>query len=165
MPVVFDANILIDYFNPNLQGDRRAKVDHLAQTLEKKGDKIIIPTPALTELLVGAGKARDEYYKKLSSSRAFKIEPFNSRAAIECALLLAEAWSPKEQRKVAKVKFKFDWQIVAIAASCNVSAIYSDDPDIERYAKRVNIQVTKTDDLPLPDSARQYDLPLDHPSR
>ncbi len=34
--VVFDASILIDLFNKKLQGDRRAKLDSLVETLQKE---------------------------------------------------------------------------------------------------------------------------------
>lgn len=159
--VVFDASILIDLFNPRLEGDRRAKLDYLVSNLQKQRTKILVPTPALTELMVYADKARDGYHQRLFSSSVFQIAPFDSRAAMECALLLAEALSAKERRKVTKTKFKFDWQIVAIAASRGVATIYSDDPDIERYGKRRGLAVTKTDNLPLPESARQRLLELD----
>ena len=59
MAVAFDASVLIDLFNPRLKGDRRAKLDHLVAELQKKRTKILIPTPALTELMVRAGKARE----------------------------------------------------------------------------------------------------------
>lgn len=158
--VVFDASILIDLFNPRLGGDRRFKLDYLVDTLEKQRTKILVPTPALTELMVYAEKARDSYHRLLSASSVFQISPFDSRAAMECALLLADAFSAKERRKVTKTKFKFDWQIVAIAASRNATTIYSDDPDIVRYGERVQLRVIKTEDLPLPDSAKQGTLPL-----
>jgi hypothetical protein len=157
MAVVFDACILIDLFNPRLKGEKRAKLDFLKETIQKQRTKILIPTPALTELMVRADKAREEYQRILSSQSVFKIEAFDNRAAMECALLLNEALPTGDKRKIGKTKFKFDWQIVAIAASRNAQAIYSDDEDISRYAKRVGIQVFKTDDLPLPDSARQSD--------
>lgn len=154
MAVAFDATILIDLINPHRKGDRHTKLDHLVVELQKKRTKILIPTPALTELMVRAGKAREEIYQKLSKP-PFQITPFDSRAAMECALLLEDAFSAGEKRKLTKTKFKFDWQIVAIAASHDATIIYSDDPDIARYGKRANLGVIKTDDLPLPASAAQ----------
>lgn len=68
MAVVFDASILIDLLNPRVKGDRRAKLDHLVAELQKKRTKILIPTPALTELMVHAGSARDAIYQKLSGN-------------------------------------------------------------------------------------------------
>ncbi len=161
MAVAFDASILIDLFNPHLKGDRRAKLDHLVAELQKKRTKILIPTPALTELMVRAGKAREAIHQKLSGKSPFQITPFDSRAAMECALLLEDALNAGEKKQLTKTKFKFDWQIVAIAASHDATVIYSDDADISRYGKRANLHVIKTDDLPLPASAlqRSFDLP------
>jgi hypothetical protein len=163
MAVVFDASILIDLFNPRLQGDRKAKLDYLVDDLQKTRSKIIIPTPAFTELMIRADKARDEYNRILSSKAAFKLEPFGERAAMECALLLAEALPARERRQITKVKFKFDWQIIAIASTCKATAIYSEDEDIFRYAKRVNIPVYKTEDMTLPQSSRQEQIQFDKP--
>ena len=160
MAVAFDATILIDLFNPRLKGDRRAKLDYLIQELQKKRTKILIPTPALTELMVRAGKAREEIHQKLSGTSVFQITPFDSRAAMECALLLEEALDAGGKRQITKSKIKFDWQIVAIAASHDATIIYSDDGDIVRYGKRANLDVIKTDDLPLPASALQGSLEL-----
>lgn len=161
MSVVFDANILIDLFNENLKGEKRTRLDFLVQNLIKSRTKVIIPTPSLTELLVRADKARERYLQKISSTSAFSVAPFDSRAALECSILLETAWSKSEQRKISHSKFKFDWQIVAIAASRGATAIYSDDGDIERAARHVQIPVYKTSVLPLPESARQEEIVFD----
>ncbi len=158
MAVVFDANILVDLFNERIKGDRRAKLDGLVKQHEKT--PIIIPTPSLTEYLVKVGKARDELMVKLTASRRFVIEPFDQRAAIECALLLAETWDKATRGKISRTKFKFDWQIVAIALSRNATVIYSDDDDIHRAAKNLPLKVISIEQLPIPDSARQGNLDL-----
>lgn len=132
MAVAFDASVLIDLFNPRLKGDRRAKLDHLVAELQKKRTKILIPTPALTELMVRAGKAREGIHQKLSSKSSFQITPFDSRAAMECALLLEEALDANSKHQITKSKIKFDWQIIAIAVAHNATSIYSDDGDIAR---------------------------------
>jgi predicted nucleic acid-binding protein len=160
MAVAFYASVLIDLFNPRLKGDRRAKLDQLVLDLQKHRTKILIPTPALTELMVRAGKAREEIHQRLSTKSAFQITSFDSRAAMECALLLENALDSKGKQQISKSTIKFDWQIVAIAAAHNTTTIYSDDGDISRYGKRANIAVIKTDDLPLPASARQGSLTL-----
>ena len=162
MAVVFDASILIDLFNKRLIGDRRARLDHLVEALAKQRTKVLIPTPALAEFLVRAGKARESYLQEITNRSSFGIEPFDQKAAIECALLLEEAWARGQKGKITHTKFKFDWQIVAIAASRNATAIYSDDPDILRAASRVRIPVYATDALPIPSSARQRDIPFEN---
>lgn len=155
------ANVLVDLFNPRIKGDRRAKLDGLVAQHAKT--KIIIPTPSLTEYLVRAGKARDEVLAKLTSSKRFLIEPFDQRAATECALLLAEFWDAATRSKVSRTKFKFDWQIVSIALSRNATTIYTDDDDddIHRIVKTLPLRAIKIDQLPIPDSARQTKIPFD----
>ena len=161
--VLFDASVLIDLFNPRLKGDRRAQLDHLVETLQKKRTTILIPTPALSEFMARAGRARDEYFRKLNTSSNFRFAPFGAKAAMECALMIEEALTNGDKRANAKswAKAKFDWQIVAIAKSENATIIYSDDGDIARIGKRTNIAAIKTDDLPLSASARQGRLDLE----
>lgn len=160
MSVAFDATVLVDFFNRKLGGDRRAKLDDLVAALEKSKTKIVIPTPALTEVLIRAGKGREEIYNVLIRKSAFEVAPFDARAAMECSILLEEAWSATEKRGITKTKFKFDWQIVAIAASRRVTAIYSDDGDVANGAARVGIRAIRIDDLALPESAKQSKLDL-----
>ena len=162
MPVAFDATVLVDFFNRKLTGDRRAKLDDLVATLEKSRTRIVIPTPALTEVLIRAGKAREEIHNTLTRKSTFEIAPFDVKAAMECSLLLEEAWSGAEKRAITKTKFKFDWQIVAIAATRRVTTIYSDDADVLKAAVRASIRVISIDDLVLPASTSQgkFDLAL-----
>jgi predicted nucleic acid-binding protein len=152
----FDSTYLIDLFNPKIAGNKRAALDHLVQGLSKSRTRILIPSPCLTELLIRAGKARDAYVQKLGNSSTFEVIPFDRRAATECALLLADAWDSKTQRDIARTKFKYDWMIVACAASRGVKEIYFDDQDIARCAAQVNIQTIAQKDLNAP----QGSLPL-----
>jgi predicted nucleic acid-binding protein len=154
--IAFDSTYLIDLFNPKIAGKQRAALDHLVQGLSKSRTRILIPSPCLTELLVRAGKARDEYVQKLGNSSTFEIISFDRRAATECALLLAEVWDSKTKRGITLTKFKYDWMIVACAASRGVKEIYSDDEDIARCAAQVNIQTIAQKDLNAP----QGSLPL-----
>lgn len=155
----FDSTYLIDLFNPKIAGNKRAALDHLVHGLSKSRTRILIPSPCLTELLVRAGKAQDEYVQKLGSSSTFEVIPFDRRAATECALLLADAWDSKSQRDIARTKFKYDWMIVACAASRGVKVIYSDDDDIARCAAQVSIRTIAQKELSVPSDARQLRLP------
>ena len=109
MSVAFDATVLVDFFDRKLNGDRRARLDDLVATLEKSKIKIVIPTPALTEVLIRAGKAREAIYNLLVRKSAFEVAPFDAKAAMECSILLEDAWSATEKRGITKTKFKFDW--------------------------------------------------------
>lgn len=162
--VVFDASVLIDLFDERVTGDRRARIDHLIENLKKERTKILIPAPALTELMAKAGKAREEYQQILSFSSGFKITPFAARAAMECAILIDKALTKGDKRAAIKTwaKAKFDWQICAIAKVEQAKTIYSDDDDLVRICKNLDIAIIKIDDLPLPASARQGSLKLEH---
>ena len=84
---------------------------------------------------------------------------FDRRAATECAILLGEAWDKKTQRSITRTKFKYDWMVVACAASRGAQKIYSDDIDIARCAAQVNIQTLSQKDLPIPAESRQLRIP------
>ncbi len=148
--VVFDTSVLVDLFNPNLFGERRERLDLLVKTLEQKGDRVMVPTPAYAEFLVKADSAKSSYYKKIESSKFFRIEPFSQRAAIECAELLERAFALKDRRNVTKTKFKFDWMIVAAAKAHGATCLYHLDGDIGRYATTAGIAAVHVDTLPLP---------------
>ena len=150
MMVVSDTSVLIDLFNPYLAGERRERLDLLIKTLELAGDRVMVPTPAYAEFLVKAESAKTEYYKRIESSKFFRIEPFSQRAAVQCADLLERAFSVKERRNVTKTKFKFDWMIVAAAKAHAASCIYFIDGDIGRYAKSAGVPAMHVDGLPLP---------------
>lgn len=158
-PVVFDSTYLIDLFNPKLKGDKRAALDTLIAEFSRTKTSILIPAPSLTEMLIHADKARDEYVQKLNGNTAFAVIPFDRRAATECSFLLADAWDKKVQKGVTRTKFKFDWMIVACAASRNIKLIYSDDADIARCAEQRDIKVIMQNTLKVPEESRQGRIP------
>ena len=92
-------------------------------------------------------------------SSSFEIIPFDRRAATECALLLEDAWDVKLKRDITRTKFKYDWMIVACAASRGVQKIYSDDDDISRCAAQVGIQAIAQKNLVFPSDSRQQRIP------
>ena len=97
---------------------RNARIDHLIETLEKRRETIVIPTPALSEVLVHANDAGAGYLEILNTSRCFRIEPFDQRAAVELATMTREAQQEGNLRagtQATRAKLKFDRQIIAIA--------------------------------------------------
>ena len=69
----------------------KERVKHFIATLEKTREKIIIPTPALSEVLVLATDRASEYLTELTTSYGFEIAPFDQVAAVEAAIATAEA--------------------------------------------------------------------------
>jgi predicted nucleic acid-binding protein len=138
----------------------KERIEHLVETLSKQGKKIVIPTPALSELLAVARKPH-EVLAEINSSRWFVIHPFDQRAAIECADLVRAAVSAGRKKGASSTwaKAKFDYQIIAIAMVAGAQIIYSDDRDISQHLREGRIKVTKISELPLP-PPRQ--MPLDY---
>ena len=161
---LFDANILLLLLDPTLPAptdtvtgkavtDVGRRINHLVSSLQKDQTKIIIPTPALAEVLTRAERAGADYFMKLNRSAAFKIEPFETRAAIELARMTAMAIASGDKREGLSASWneiKFDRQIVAIAKVAKVSTVYSDDENLGKLAKAQGINVITLRELPLP---------------
>lgn len=165
MPVVFDASFLIPLLDPKIKGDGKvdARLMFLVQSLDKARKTIIIPTPALCEVLIGASDAVPQYLDIISRSARFKIAPFGTRAAVEAAAAHRDALraGDKKEGVPSWLKVKFDRQIVAIAKIERADTIYSNDEDIGRFSARDGLQVITLEDLPAPPEKPQRELPFD----
>ncbi len=76
--IVFDANFLIYFLDPRIKGGvgSNPRIDHLVATIQKSGERIIVPTPALSELLVRAGDAAAKYLDIITRSKFFRVAGF-----------------------------------------------------------------------------------------
>jgi hypothetical protein len=94
--VVFDATTLLYLLDPEAKAPTdpetgepvtrvKDRIAFLVRELEKRKEKIIVPTPALSELLVRADQAGPAYLDLLNRQAAFKIVDFDQRAAVEVA--------------------------------------------------------------------------------
>ena len=173
MIVAFDASILIYVLDENAKApidpatgksvDRcQERVTHLLETLQQQNAKIVVPTPALAEVLVRAAKGGPEFLRILSSSRHFRVAPFDERAAVEFAARQAERIAAsKRAPATTRTKAKFDDQIVAIAAVEGATTIYSDDEDIAKLAEG-RFKVVKIGDIAMPPESAQGRLPFEN---
>lgn len=128
MPV-FDATALMYFLEPDANApldpttnepvtNAKARIDFLIETLEARRETIVIPTPALSEVLVHAGSAGPRYLDILNTTRCFRVESFDLRAAVELAAMTRDAIVAGDLRAgtgTTRAKLKFDRQIVAIA--------------------------------------------------
>jgi len=168
--VVFDASILLFVFDENTPSSvprARERVEYLIDRLSEAGEKIIVPTPALSECLVHAGLAGPEYLVILGKQSCFRVASFDERAAVEAAVRTFHA-RQRGQRKggnpeASKAKIKFDRQIVAIATVEAATAVYSDDSDVRGYAIEAGLEAYGLSDLPLPPEDPQTALTFDPP--
>ncbi len=143
--------------------DAKARIDHLITTLEKNGEATLIPTPALSEVLVHAGRAGPQYLQILNSTRCFRIVDFDQRAAVELASMTREALGSGDLRAgttATRAKLKFDRQIIAIARVNRQTTIYPDDSDIAKLADTLDLEVIPISALPSPPEDAQLVLSL-----
>ena len=151
--VVFDTSFLIPLLDPRVKGVGvvDGKLTHLIETLDKQKDVVIIPTPALSETLIGAGDAAPAYLDILNKTPRFRIAAFGARAAVEAAERHRQALrNDKKEGTDSWAKLKFDRQIIAIAKVEGAERIYSNDADIQRFGKAEGLQVIRLDELPDP---------------
>jgi hypothetical protein len=172
MAVVFDAGMLFALYRPDAAKPidpetskpveyLKERVDCLVTRLEDAGTKIHIPTPALSEVLVRAGSDTNDIVSAINNSTALEIAPFGTRAAIEVALMTRsaiEAGDKKDGADETWNKVKYDRQIIAIARVVRASTLYTDDGNLIKFAKKVNLKIVQSWELPIPDEARQGNL-------
>ena len=170
--VVIDTTIFLLMMRPETSvpvGPNGVAVDHVQERiaylidhLEKTRSKIMVPTPVLSEALVGAGPiATQEIIERLSRASVFQVEPFDIRAAIEAAVSTREALTKGNKRGASKAtwqKVKVDRQIAAIAKVNGATSIYSDDRTFRAIAADFGIEVIGLADLPLPPEDRQMQM-------
>ena len=178
--VVFDTSFILLVLDPRakapldpMTGETVTKpterVEYLIKNLSADREKIIIPTPVLSEVLVYAGEATDKYLETLNAQSTFRIAPFDQKAAIEAAIATRDALNRGGLRvdatnpDVTKTKIKFDRQIVAIAKAEGAHSVYSDDDDVHSYAHRAGLKVFRTADLDLPPENPQMAMELTPP--
>lgn len=174
--VLFDAAILSIAIDPKARvpsdfrtgqpiPQARERVDSLIDSLERDSEAIVIPTPALAEALTTLAEKAIELTEQLERRTSFRIKPFGKREAIEIAMRTRAAILAGDKREGVTdpwQKVKYDRQIVAIAKTENVSAIYSTDRGIHEHAKLWAIPVLHLADVPLrPSNAVQEPFKLD----
>jgi predicted nucleic acid-binding protein len=168
--VVVDATFLLLMLNPlaKVPGDKdgapitlaRERMELLVRTLSKSRTAILIPTPALSEVLMTAKGSIADLVAQINKFSVFEVVPFDQNAAIEVAEMARSEQGQKSKREknTTYAKLKYDRQIVAIAKVKQATVIYSDDGDVRSLGKRYHISVDGLADLPLPPKDPQMDL-------
>ncbi len=168
--VAFDTTVLSVLLFPDaevrsegqLVPDARERVQALVAKLQEAKEQVLVPTPALCEVLVTEGADVGEVLETLRNSAYIKIAGFDERAAVELAIRLRDARKAGQEReglKISKGAMKFDRQIVAIALVNGARVLYSDDAGLKKFAEACGIDVKRVADLAVPPS--QSTLPFD----
>lgn len=174
--VVIDATMLMLLFRPDVPAratDSKGnpidhvpeRVAHLVKTLEAAKSRIVIPTPVLSELLVRATPEETQrILEEINRVAVFRVEPFETRAAIELAVMTRTALANRDKKGGSTqpwAKVKFDRQIVAVARIVQASTIYTDDENLAATAKAVGMSAIGLADLALPPETAQGQLPFE----
>lgn len=166
--VALDATVLAVLLDPQATVPRHPdtnapltnasdRISGLVDRLTAANHEILIPTPALSEVLVKVD-APQALLNRVKSEQIFRIEPFGIRAALEAAEMTRNAIESGGKRGKAKgpwSKVKVDRQIVAIAKVHGAKTIYSDDGDVRSLGEDSGIAVKRIADLPLPAASSQ----------
>lgn len=166
--VLVDANFLIANVDPKLESDDKARISHFLFQAEKAKTRIIVPMPAVAEYLVGADIAALETFNKLERKAFIFVAPFDRAAAFECAQLDRAALGGGDKRDGADTpwqKIKIDRQIVAIGKVHGATLVISADSGVRSNALRVGMFAKTIQELELPESALQGNLPLVIPGK
>ena len=162
MVVAFDADILILLLHESIPppSDPETKqpvqhvherLDQLIADLEERGARVIVPAPALAEMLVLAEYDGSELVKVIEKQAVFQIEPFRANDAVEAAASTRAALEKGDKKSGAKRPWqcvKTDRQIIAVAKRCRAQPIYSNDADMRKLAG--DIAVVSVWELPVP---------------
>jgi len=156
--VGFDAHFVMLALRPAIP----ASVDHakdrvlnLLDELQKKGERIVIPTPALTEFLVHAEGAGPRYLDELQKSIRFKIAPYGVRAAVEVAAAIESAVTRKSKKDGSRdtwAKVNFDRQIAGIVKVEGCHTMFTDDNGVKNFSERLGLKVIRLEQVELPPS-------------
>lgn len=155
----FDAHFVMLALRPAVPASvdhAKDRVLHLLEQLQSAKERIVIPTPALTEFLVHAEAAAPGYLDELQHSSRFKIAPFGIRAAVEVAAEIEAAVVKKDKRDGTRdtwAKVNFDRQIAGICKVEGCHTIYTDDSGLKKFSEKLGLKVVGLDDLDLPPKA------------
>lgn len=140
------------------------RVEYVLALAAERKERVGIPTPVLSEILVRAGTNITALVERFQKSSIFEIISFDHRAAIEVALIARDIITGGDKKDGSDepwAKIKYDRQIVAIAKVVGASAIYSDDRGLKRVAERLGLQVIGLSECPLPPTEPQSALSLE----
>lgn len=172
MMVVFDSNMLLLLIRPDAGTPKDSKgvpithaverVEGLIAQLSRDKTKIVIPTPVLAEVLVrSTAEARAVYVERFRRSAAFRIEPFDERAAIEVAAMERKAHDAGDKKGGSDqtwAKVKYDRQIVGTAKVIGAQVIYTDDGNLAKCAFANGMRAIGLSAVQIPTASAQIPL-------
>lgn len=163
MIVAVDCNVLVAWSTLKADSPNKARLDALFEQIGTARGVVLVPTPALAEFLTKTNDATTDWLAGMERKAAFRIVPFDRRAAFECALLDKAAigtGDKKAGRTDSWQKIKIDRQLVAVARANNATHLVSDDEKLRGTARGAGLEALAVAELLLPDHAKQTALPF-----
>ena len=167
MNCTLDTNALILWSSTKTNELTIARLDNLFEIISKSGGVVILPTPAISELLIKTDSGTTAWLAALQRRSAVKVAPFDLRAAVECALISRLGDGTKAGKRAgtkpgeAYQKIKVDRQIAAIARVSGSDLLVTDDEGLIKICEFINIPTSRVVSLDLPASAMQSGLPFE----
>ncbi|WP_422102003.1 hypothetical protein [Vreelandella sp.] len=162
MRLVVDANVLMQILKVGGRNDltcpRTGKIvdnpegraETLLDLMATKADRILIPTPALSEILVRVEDhdLHREYLTLINSMACFDLISFDAISAINCAQLVNNS-ELKQLKGVEddKKKISFDRQIIAMTQAHGGDELWTHDKKMLMKAEAVGIAVKSLADV------------------
>lgn len=141
----------------------KERVEALVDTLSKRGDTAIIPTPCFSEMLCAVPDL-ELATAELNRSTAFDLASFDERCAIDLAEIVRAAIASGDKKSGVSApwnEIKYDRQIAVTAKVNGAEILYSDDANQTVFAQQIGLNVTHTWDLELPPEYAQTGFNLD----
>jgi len=165
MICTIDANALILWASPKTDDLTLARLNLLLDAVTKAKGAIIIPTPAVSELLIRTDEGTAAWLQGLQKRSAVRVASFDLRAATECALIHRLAEKAGGKRSGARAsdayqKIKVDRQIAAIAKVANSDLLVTDDGGLIAVCRFIGLPTSRVAELDAPASALQGRLPF-----
>lgn len=163
--IVVDANFLMLLFEPDALphvdrgGDR---VRRLIDDLTKSRETIMIPAPAIAEVVAGRVDRVDEIVAEIRTYRVLEVQPFDQVIAIETGILIRrwlDGIPQQDRREGDRISMKYDAQIAATALTRRARAICTDDRNYGVWLEGTGIEILKLAELNLPPDPPQHPLP------
>ncbi|WP_156799310.1 hypothetical protein [Oceanicola granulosus] len=138
----------------------KERVEALVDSLSKRGDTVVIPTPCFSELLCAVPDL-EKAVSELNTSTAFDLAPFDERCAVDLAEVVRSAKRAGDKRGGVAASWneiKFDRQIAVTAKVNGAEIFYTDDDNQATFARQMGLQVVHTWELDLPPEFAQVGM-------
>lgn len=170
MICVIDANVLVLWANVHTEERILLRLENLLDTVSKTGGRVVLPTPAISELLVRAEEGGSAWLSAVQRRSSVLVAAFDIRAAAECAMIHRSAVQRGNKRFGTKPgeayqKIKVDRQIAAIAIVAGADLVVTGDEGLMAVCAHMGLKAKRVEELEFPPSAAQMKIDYQAPEQ